>query len=89
MKACNDHVWDAPECHGLKPSMAAAAGSFIPSFMYGFAVCCCYMQVLSSQHNLPANSKRSLQQDVFVLDPAHPEQVLPAIVRVGSVCGSA
>lgn len=36
---------------------------------------CLPAQVLASQHNLPANSKRSLQYDVFVPNPAHPDQV--------------
>jgi hypothetical protein len=31
--------------------------------------------VLASQHNLPANSKRSLQYGVFVPNPAEPQQV--------------
>jgi hypothetical protein len=36
---------------------------------------CLSAQVLASQHNLPANSKRSLQYDVFVPNPEHPDQV--------------
>lgn len=36
---------------------------------------CAHTQVLAAQHNLPANSKRSLQYDVIVPNPAAPEQV--------------